>query len=84
MFDQGTHFELKESIEAIGASFAIFAFKRDTKEFVLVSSNELFSELMSESIEDAIGKNIISLFPRYIEKPLRKNLTQVRLNQAAM
>jgi len=83
MFANGTHAQMKSSIEAIGASFGIFEFNPDNNSFKLISANSMYEEVLSTAILDSIGKEVKQIFPRYIEKPLKNILHECRNTQLA-
>lgn len=69
MFFQGDHQSLKESIEAIGASFAVYE-PNESDSFLLISCNSLYEEIIGMAVEKAIAKELHQLFPRYISSDL--------------
>ncbi|HCB13077.1 MAG TPA: hypothetical protein DEP36_05845 [Gammaproteobacteria bacterium] len=71
MFRQGTHSELYKSLETIGASFAIFELQSGMTNFRLISANTLYEDITEQPIGDCIGKTVIEILPRYVEKQLR-------------
>ncbi len=71
MFKNGTHPDLSKSLETIGASFAIFELQSGMTNFKLVSANALYEDITEKPIIDCIGKTIIEILPRYVEKQLR-------------
>jgi diguanylate cyclase (GGDEF)-like protein/PAS domain S-box-containing protein len=81
MFSKGNHKELHSSIEVIGASFAIYEFDNEVREFYLVTANTMYTEVMDIAIERAVGLDVKKLFPRYIEKDVRKFLLDCQENQ---
>ncbi|MGB3368667.1 MAG: diguanylate cyclase [Acidaminobacteraceae bacterium] len=81
MFSKGNHDELFDSIEAIGASFAIYEFRKEKKDFYLVSANTLYQDVLVIPIIDSINKDLKALFPRYIEKPIKEKILETRNNK---
>jgi len=81
MFFDGDHHSLKDSIEAIGASFAVYKYVFEKNDFVLVTGNHLYEDIISTTIEKAVDKNLVMLFPRYIEKDLSSNFIECRNTQ---
>jgi diguanylate cyclase (GGDEF)-like protein/PAS domain S-box-containing protein len=71
MFRQGTHSDLYKSLETIGASFAIFELQSGMTNFRLISANMLYEDITEKPISDCIGKTVIEILPRYVEKQLR-------------
>lgn len=72
MFFQRDHEALISSIEAVGASFAVFEFESESSMFKLISCNSRYEQLLGCSSTEAIGQSLISIFPRYIHNPLQK------------
>lgn len=83
MFAKSSHYELFQSIEAIGASFAIYEFVDQLNNFKLVSCNSMYESIIEKNVEDALQENLVQLFPRYIEKPVRACLLQCMKDQSA-
>lgn len=71
MFRQGDHAHLVNSLETIGASFAIFEAQGATGTFKLISANTLYEDITEKPISECVGKTIIQILPRYVEKQLR-------------
>ncbi|MBL8259681.1 MAG: diguanylate cyclase [Candidatus Competibacteraceae bacterium] len=71
MFRQGDHAHLFNSLETIGASFAIFESQGAAGAFKLISANTLYEEITDKPISECVGKTIIEILPRYVEKQLR-------------
>ncbi len=65
MFDSSNHKILKESIETIGAGFAIFEKNELTDQYILISANSIYEQIILEPIDDNINKGIQTLFPSY-------------------
>lgn len=65
MFNSSDHKVLKDSIETIGAGFAIFEKRESSDEFVLISANSIYENIIIGSVEDGINKSIKMLFPSY-------------------
>jgi len=72
MFFLSDHETLISSIEAIGASFAVFEFEPESTAFNLVSCNSRYEEIMGRSSTGALNLSLVSIFPRYIHNPLRE------------
>lgn len=75
MFFQSDHITLISSIEAIGASFAVFEFDQKSSIFQLISCNSRYEELLGCPSEKAIGKSLVTVFPKYIHIPLETSFT---------
>jgi len=71
MFRQGDHAHLFNSLETIGASFAIFESQGAVGNFRLISANTLYEEITEKPVGECVGKTIIEILPRYVEKQLR-------------
>lgn len=76
MFTSGTHKTLANSLESIGAAFAIVELQRDSGDPVLVTANSLFEQLSYKPVADCVDRPLAEFFPRYIEKILRPILSQ--------
>jgi len=72
MFFYSDHMTLISSIEAIGASFAVFEFEPESLTFDLISCNSRYEDLTGCSMNNIIGHSLVSIFPRYIHSPLEK------------
>jgi diguanylate cyclase (GGDEF)-like protein/PAS domain S-box-containing protein len=72
MFFLSDHETLINSIEAIGASFAVFEFEPESVAFNLVSCNSRYEDLMGRTSSQALGQSLVTIFPRYIHTPLQK------------
>jgi len=72
MFFLSDHDSLISSIEAIGASFAVFEFDPQSVAFELVSCNSRYEDLMGYSSAKALGQPLTTIFPRYIHNPLKE------------
>ena len=84
MFVSGSHAELSSSIEAIGASFAIYQKDEALTGFKLVSNNSLYEEITGLSPGSCVGKLTSEIFPRYIEKILKEKLQTCLKEQASI
>ena len=84
MFFQRDHDALISSIEAVGASFAVFEFEPQTSMFKLISCNSRYEQLLGCSTTEAIGKSLMSIFPRYIHNPLQKLFIRCRNESIAL
>lgn len=84
MFFLNDHEALISSIEAIGASFAVFEFEPESAAFNLVSCNSLYEEIMGRSSEKAINQSLESIFPRYIHNPLKEAFIYCMAEHSAM
>ena len=83
MFRQGAHHDLAKSLETIGASFAIFELQAGLSNFKLISANTLFEEITETTINDCIGKTLIEVLPRYVERPLRETFANCLNDQTS-
>lgn len=84
MFFHGTHKEILESIEAIGASFAVYEYESSGNLFVLISCNSLYEELLGKSKQKSIMNRLNVLFPRYVYKPLHESFIKCINEQVAV
>ena len=84
MFFQGTHKEIIHSIEAIGASFAVYEHQADDNNFILVSCNSLYEDLIGKRKQEAINNKMVELFPRYVYKPLNETFLKCFKEQIAL
>ena len=79
MFTQGSHADIKASLDAIGAAVAVFSLDKDDH-FVLVSANDTFANAFELDVLGCIGKPLSELFPRYItntiEQPMHECVSQ--------
>ncbi len=79
MFTQGTHADIKSSLNAIGAAVAMFELDEDDR-FILVSANDTFAQAFELDVVGSIGKRLGEMFPRYItgciEPPMNECVTQ--------
>jgi diguanylate cyclase (GGDEF)-like protein/PAS domain S-box-containing protein len=76
MFSKGSHRDLRDSLETIGASFAIFEVLKDLTSIEIISANTLFEEIALKSIPDCVGKLSSEVFPRYLEQPMKTLVTK--------
>lgn len=72
MFFHSDHMTLISSIEAIGASFAVFEFDQNSLTFELISCNSRYEDLTGYPVTEAIGQTLLTIFPRYISNPLQE------------
>lgn len=72
MFFLSDHKTLISSIEAIGASFAVFEFEPESAAFNLVSCNSRYEDLIGHSSTKTLNQSLVTIFPRYIHKPLKE------------
>ncbi|MDX2368722.1 MAG: diguanylate cyclase [Colwellia sp.] len=84
MFFQLDHKALISSIEAVGASFAVFEFEPQTSMFKLISCNSRYEELLGFTSSEAIGQSLMTIFPRYIHNPLQKLFIRCRTERIAL
>lgn len=78
MFFHSDHLTLISSIEAIGASFAVFEFDQQSLEFTLISCNSRYEELIGKKNTEVIEKSLVDVFPKYIYNPLQKLFTRCK------
>lgn len=64
MFFHGKHKELTDSIEAIGASFAVYEYSPATNTFLLISCNSMYEELLGKNKEEVISHSVSTIFPQ--------------------
>ncbi len=83
MFFHGKHNDLINSIEAIGASFAVYEYSPVKNSFYLVSCNTMYEELLGTSKDEVLNQAINSIFPRYIAQPLINSFNQCIAEQIA-
>lgn len=84
MFFLSDHETLISSIEAIGASFAVFEFDPQTVAFELVSCNSRYEDLMGYSSAKALGLPMTTIFPRYIHNPLKQAFIRCKTERIAL
>lgn len=84
MFFHGTHKDLINSIEAIGAGFAVYEHLPENDSFILISCNDLYEEILGKHKEDALNLPLMSIFPRYIGQPMIKNFQKCKAEQLAL
>lgn len=79
MFTQGSHADIKSSLDAIGAAVAVFSLDDDDR-FTLVSANDTFAQAFELDVLGSIGKRLNEMFPRYItgsiEQPMHECVSQ--------
>ncbi len=63
MFSTGNHELLKDSIERIGAGFAIYEKDVETGAVILISANKIYENLMIGTVEENLNKDIKKVFP---------------------
>jgi len=83
MFSNGSHAQIKKSLESIGTSVAIFE-RNANRSFKLVSANSLFAEISDRDISKITENVIEEIFPRYIECDIKKSLTDCIEKQASL
>jgi diguanylate cyclase (GGDEF)-like protein/PAS domain S-box-containing protein len=83
MFFHGKHKDLIDSIEAIGASFAVYEFSPVKNTFFLISCNTMYEELLGIGKAKVINQSISSIFPRYLAQPLVKAFNKCITEQIA-
>lgn len=84
MFFHGTHEDLTDSIEAIGAGFAVFEHNAESTGFILVSCNIQYEDILGKSRKDSLGQSLLSLFPRYIGQPMFEAFQRCKAEQIAI
>lgn len=84
MFFLSDHETLISSIEAIGASFAVFEFDPHSVAFELVSCNSRYEDLMGYSSAKALGLPLTTIFPRYIHNPLKEAFIRCKTELIAL
>ncbi len=84
MFFHGTHKELTESIEAIGAGFAVYEHIPEDGSFILISCNNLYEDILGKDKEEALGNTLMSIFPRYIGGPIADSFRRCKTEQVAV
>lgn len=84
MFFLSDHETIISSIEAIGASFAVFEFEPESVSFNLISCNSHYEDLMGRSSTQALGQSLVSIFPRYIHNPLKEAFVKCKTERIAL
>lgn len=84
MFFLSDHKTLISSIEAIGASFAVFEFDPQSVAFELVSCNSRYEDLIGYSSSKALGQPLTTIFPRYIHNPLKEAFIHCKTERLAL
>lgn len=84
MFFHGTHEDLTDSIEAIGAGFAVFEHNSESADFILISCNILYEDILGKSRRDSLGQSLLSIFPRYIGQPMFDTFQLCKAKQIAI
>lgn len=84
MFFHGNHDDLTQAIEAIGAGFAVYEDSPEDEDFVLISCNDLYEELIGKNKNKTFGLGVLSVFPRYIAKPMIDTFYQCKSEQVAV
>lgn len=84
MFFHDSHKELFESIEAIGASFAVYEYNYSQNIFTLITCNSLYEDLLGKKISEVLNKPLEIIFPRYISKPLLNEFIKCKTSQKAI
>lgn len=84
MFFHGTHAELVESIEAIGAGFAVYEYLHAGSAFQLVSCNTLYEEILGKDRRQVLNQSLLTIFPRYIGQPMYETFIKCKAEQIAI
>lgn len=84
MFFHGTHSDLIDSIEAIGAAFAVFEFTHENNTFNLISCNSQYEEIVGKNRSAVMNLALKAIFPRYISKPLIEAFRKSNVEQIAL
>ena len=84
MFFQGDHKELRDSIETIGVSFAVFEYDSQSNSFRLISCNSRYEEIPGKPKNDMIGQALQEIFPKYAATPMIKSFMACKKNQIAL
>jgi len=76
MFRTCTHLEVSESLETIGAAFAIFAAQgnKPPGSAELVSANTLFEDIAGQPLVNCIGHRLEDFLPDHVEQQIRSCL----------
>lgn len=72
MFLHGNHKDLKDSLETIGAGVALFQVSRDDNNFVLITANGAFEQVIEKPVSVCIHAKTDEIFARYIVLPLKE------------
>ncbi|WP_207902639.1 sensor domain-containing diguanylate cyclase [Reinekea marinisedimentorum] len=75
---------MTDSIEAIGAGFAVYELVPEDGSFELVSCNDLYEDILGKKKDTAIGKSLHAIFPRYISQPLVETFHRCKAKQVAL
>lgn len=84
MIFQGNHKQLYDSIEAIGAGFAIYEYLPEHSSFMLITCNSLYEDVLGKDKQSAIGMELTSIFPRYIAQPMLETFLLCKRDQEAV
>lgn len=84
MFFHGTHKNLIDSIEAIGAGFAVYEHLPTDNSFILVSCNNLYEDIIGKQKEEALNSPHTAIFPRYIGQPMLQTFQRCKTEQLAL
>jgi diguanylate cyclase (GGDEF)-like protein/PAS domain S-box-containing protein len=83
MFITGNHKTLSNSLETIGAAFAIFELADKASGARLVSANSLFEQLSGRPVGQCIDRPLGEFLPRYLEKAFHGCLSRCQTQQEA-
>lgn len=83
MFDSGTHNDLKQSLESVGACIAIFEIDDDVNHAKLITANSMFEQLASQPISSVINNELSCIFERYILNQFLEAFEQCSLDNDA-
>lgn len=84
MFFHGTNKELTDSIEAIGAGFAVYEYVPENGGFNLVSCNTLYEEILGRHRNDCLGQELFAVFPRYVSQPMADAFLKCKSEQVGL
>lgn len=84
MFFQGTHRDLVNSIEAIGAGFAVFEYVPESNNFNLISCNTLYEDVLGIPKEGVLNQSLTAIFPRFIHQPLSESFQKCKSEKIAI
>lgn len=78
------HQDIINSIEAIGASFAIFEYSSDSNSFAIVSCNTQYENIIGQNRDDILNLSLNAIFPRYVHKALHAAFQKCGTEQVAI
>lgn len=84
MFFHKNHKDLINSIEAIGAGFAVYEYVPDNNAFELVSCNILYEDIIGRRREKVLSQPLLLIFPRYVSKSLIESFMKCKKEQIAI